>query len=86
VNFKHRFNHKDQGGFPLPRKEVHLLVDGLKQKADMKYPFEHGEVINDTLDGVSIHPVTTNIQTPLLTQLSERKETRGRLINRNGRF
>ena len=27
VNFKHGFNHKDQGGFPMPCKEGHLLVD-----------------------------------------------------------
>jgi hypothetical protein len=33
----------------------------------------HGELINYTLDGVSIHPATTKIQT--LTQLPERKET-----------
>jgi hypothetical protein len=26
-------------------------------KLDIEYPFEHGEVINYTLDGVSIHPV-----------------------------
>ena len=32
----------------------HLLV------ADIEYPFEHGEVINYTLDGVSVHPVTTD--------------------------
>jgi hypothetical protein len=31
------------------------------KKADTKYPFEHGEVINYTLDGVSIHPVTAKI-------------------------
>ena len=31
-------------------------------KADIEYPFEHSEVINYTLDGVSIHPVTTTIQ------------------------
>jgi hypothetical protein len=30
-----------------------------KMKGDIEYPFEHGEVINYTLDGVSIHPVTT---------------------------
>jgi hypothetical protein len=41
----------------------------------MKYPFEHGEVINYTLDGVSIHPVTSKIQASVLTQLLERKET-----------
>ena len=45
------------------------------KKADVEYPFEHGEVINYTLDGVSIHPVTTKIQTSFLTQLPERKET-----------
>jgi hypothetical protein len=33
-----------------------------KNKADSEYPFEHGEVINYTLDGASIHPVTTKIQ------------------------
>jgi hypothetical protein len=32
-----------------------------KLKADIEYPFEHGEVINYTLDGVSIHQVTTKI-------------------------
>ena len=45
------------------------------QRADIEYPFEHGEVINYTLDGVSIHPVTTKIQASFLTQLPERKET-----------
>ena len=58
----------------MPRKEGHLLVDGKKRK-DIEYPFEHGEVINYTLDGVSIHPVTTKIQASFLTQLPERKET-----------
>ena len=37
--------------------------------------FSNGEVINYTLDGVSIHPVTTNIQAFFLTPLPERKET-----------
>ena len=36
---------------------------------------EHGEVINYTLDGVSIHKVTAKIQVSFLTQLPERKET-----------
>jgi hypothetical protein len=40
----------------------------VKKKADIEYPFEHGEVINDTLDGESLHPVTTKIQASLLTQ------------------
>ena len=35
----------------------------------------YGEVINYTLDVVSIHPVTTQIQASFLTQLTERKET-----------
>ena len=47
----------------------------VKQKTDIDYPFEHGEFINYTLNGVSIHPVTTNIQAFFLTQLPERKET-----------
>jgi hypothetical protein len=56
----------------MPCKEGHLLVD---EKADIEYPFEHGEVINYTLYGVSIHPVTTKIQVSFLTQFPERKET-----------
>jgi hypothetical protein len=39
---------------------------------DIEYPFEHGEVINYTLDGASVHPFTTKIQVPFLTQLLER--------------
>jgi hypothetical protein len=42
--------------------------------ADIEYPFEHGEVINYTFDGVSIHPVTTKIQASFLTQLPKKKE------------
>jgi hypothetical protein len=45
-----------------------------QKKADIEYPFEHGEVINYTLDCVSIHPVTTKAQASFLTQLLERKE------------
>ena len=48
---------------------------GKNKKADNLYPFEHGEVINYTLDGVSIHAVTTEIQASFLTQFPERKET-----------
>ena len=36
---------------------------------------DHDEVMNYTLDGVSIHPVATKIQVSFLTQLPERKET-----------
>ena len=42
---------------------------------DIEYLFEDGEVINYTLDGVSIHSVTTKIQASILTQLPESKET-----------
>ena len=52
----------------------------------MKYPFEHGEVIHYTLDGVS-HPVTTKVQASFLTQLPERKETAQRFhYKANGNF
>ena len=54
---------------------MHCIGRWVKKKADIEYPFEHGEVINYTLDGVSIHPVTTKIQLSFLAQLPERKET-----------
>jgi hypothetical protein len=38
----------------------------------IQYLFEHCEVINYTLDGVSIHPITTKTQVSFPTQ---RKET-----------
>ena len=58
-----------------PLFTLHVLVDGQHlKKADFEYPFEHDEVINYTLDGVSIHPVTTKIQMSFLSQLPERKE------------
>ena len=44
-------------------------------KKKMEYPFEHSEVINYTLDGISINPVTTKIQAFFQTQLIERKQT-----------
>jgi hypothetical protein len=37
--------------------------------------FEHDEVINYTLAGVSIHPVTTKRQSSFPTQLPEWKKT-----------
>ena len=55
-------------GYPMPCTEQHLLMG----KKNTEYPFEHGEVINYTSDGVSIHPVTTKIQASFLTQLPER--------------
>ena len=45
----------------MPCKEGHLLVD----------PFEHAEVLNNPLDGVSIHPATRKIQGSFLNQLPE---------------
>ena len=58
----------------MRHKEGYLLVDGFK-KADIQQPFEHCVFINNTLDGILIHPVTTKIQASFLTQLPERKET-----------
>ena len=53
-------------------------------KADIEYPFEHGEVINYTLDDASIHPVT-KIQASFLTQLPEmKKNTQGFHHQANG--
>ena len=60
---------------------------GKNKKADIEYPFEHGKVIHYTLDGVSIHPVTTKLQAYFLTQLPERKETAQRFHHEaNGNF
>ena len=43
--------------------------------------------INNTLDGISIHPVTIRIRESFLTQLPERKETaRGMHHEANGDF
>jgi hypothetical protein len=41
------------------------------KKTDIEFPFELGEVINYTLYGVSIHPVTSKIQASFLTQRKE---------------
>ena len=30
----------------MPHKEKHLLIDGKIKKAEIEYPFQHGEVIN----------------------------------------
>ena len=60
VNFKHRFTNGSQRRAPIGR--CFFL------KADLEYPFEHCEVINYTLDGVSIHPVTTRKPLLPLTQ------------------
>ena len=50
---KHRFNYKDQRGFPMPRKEGHLIGGWVKiNKNNTEEAFEHGEVINYALDGV----------------------------------
>ena len=74
-----RFSNASQRRSPIGRWVI--------KKTDIEYPFEHGEVINDTLDGVSIHLVTTPIQTSSLTQLPERKENAQRcLYEANGDF
>jgi hypothetical protein len=36
------------------------------KKAYIENPFEHGDVINYILDGVSIHPVTTKTRASFL--------------------
>ena len=60
----------------MPQKEGHLLVNGYNfKKQTLNIPFEHAEVINYTLDGVSIYPLSTKMQASFLTQLQERKET-----------
>ena len=59
----------------MPSKEGRLLIDRCFFLTDIEYSYEHGEVINYTLDIVSIHAVTTKIQASFLTQLPERKET-----------
>ena len=64
-----RFSNASQRRTPIGRWVKY------KNTIDIEYPFEHGEVINYTLDGVSIHTVITKIQAPFLTQLQERKET-----------
>ena len=46
-----------------------------KKKADIEYPFEHGDIINYTLDGVSLPPVTTKTQASFVTELLVWKET-----------
>ena len=49
----------------LQKKGTYWQMD--LKKAEIEYPFEHGEVVNI--------PVTTMIQASFLTQLPERKET-----------
>ena len=63
-----RFSNASQRRAPIGRGVT-------KKKEDNKYSFERGKVINYTLDGVSIHPVTTKIQASFLTQLLGREET-----------
>jgi hypothetical protein len=55
---------------------------GKNKKADFEYPFEHSEAINNSLGGISIHPVYTDYiythykdKESFLTQLPEKKET-----------
>ena len=60
----------------MPPIPIYLLIDG-KKKTDIEYPFEHDEVINYTLDGVSIHPVTTNIQASFFSRWRGRCNSAG---------
>ena len=60
----------------MPRRVGHLYQQmGQNKKADIEYPFDHGEVNIYTFDHLSIHTVTTKTQASFLTQLPERKET-----------
>ena len=69
----------------MPSKKGVYLQNVLK--AYIQYPFERGEVINYTLDGVSMDPVSTKTQASFLTQLSERKEITQRFYREaNGDF
>jgi hypothetical protein len=62
VNLQHRFNHKDQGGFSNASQRWAPIGRWVEINQNIEYGFVHGEVINYTLDGVSIHPVTTKIK------------------------
>jgi hypothetical protein len=44
MNFKHGFNHKDQGAYLMVGKEGNKLVYGFK-KADIEYPLRHGTLL-----------------------------------------
>ena len=69
MNFKHRFTTKTREVFRcLAKKGTYWWMGRKDKKADVEYPFEHGKVINYTLDGVSINPVTRKTQS-FLTQL-----------------
>jgi hypothetical protein len=68
-------SHSQRPGIFSKASQRRAPISKWVKKADIEYPFEHGEVINYTLDGVSIHPVTTKIQASYLTQLPDRKVT-----------
>jgi hypothetical protein len=55
------------------KKGTYLL--GKNKKQTLSFPLSMA-VINYTLGGVSIHPVTTKIQAPFLTQLPEEEGNR----------
>jgi hypothetical protein len=61
-----RFSQASQSSAPIGR--------WVTKQTYVEYPFEHGEVDNYTLDGVSIYPVSTKTLVSFLTQLPERKE------------
>jgi hypothetical protein len=58
VNFKTHIQPKRPTLFSNALQKA-LIGKWVKITADIEYPFERGEVINYTLDGLSIHPVTT---------------------------
>jgi hypothetical protein len=63
--FQTQIQPQRQGGFPMPFKKGHLLVD---KKQTLNIPLSMVEVIHYTLEGVLIQPVTSKIQVSFLTQ------------------
>ena len=62
-----RFSNASQRRALIGRYKINQINNNIE------YPLEHCKV-NYTLNGVSIHSVTTKIQASFLTQLLERKE------------
>ena len=59
--FQTQIQPQSQGSFSNASQIRASIGRWVKKKADIEYPFEYGEVINYTLDGVAIQPVTTKI-------------------------
>ena len=53
-----QIQHSRPGSFSNASERRAPIGRWVKKKSDIEYPFENGEVINYTLDNVSIRPVT----------------------------